>query len=198
MRWSAALVPTLALILASLPAAADFEAGFIRFEQGDFAGALEELEPLAKQGEARSQYIVGVMTLNGWTGEPDAAAAADWFRKAAEQGYVEAQVELARLYRDGEGVDQDLGAMVEWYQKAASLGHVGAQLLVADAYAYGHGVAQDRVKAYMWYEIAIRYWGHLAQHARDVIGEQMTQEEIAEAQRLAARTLPEQEGGAAQ
>ena len=42
-----------------------------------------------------------------------------------------------------------------------------AQLFVADAYAYGQGVDTDLVQAYMWYEVAIRYWGDLAVHARD-------------------------------
>jgi len=181
-----------AMVVLSAPAVADFASGFAKFEQGDFQGAVRDLQPLASQGDVRSQYMMGVIVLNGWGGTPDAGAAAAWFRKAAEQGHVEAQVELARIYRDGEGLPQDLGEMVAWYARAAEQGHVGAQLLVADAYAYGQGVEPDLVQAYMWYEIAMRYWGHLAEAARDVVGAKMTQDQIAEARRLA-----EQKDGAA-
>jgi len=84
--------------------------------------------------------------------------------------------------------------MVRWYRRAAEQGHVGAQLFVADAYAYGQGVDADLVQAYMWYEVAIRYWGDLAVHARDVIADRMTPEQIRDAQRRAeeirAPTLP--------
>jgi hypothetical protein len=76
--------------------------------------------------------------------------------------------------------------MVTWYRRAAQQGHVGAQLFVADAYAYGQGVRPDFVQAYMWYEIAMRYWGDLAVHARDAVAEKMTREQIDEAQRLAS------------
>lgn len=175
-----------ALLLGAGTALADLESGMVRFEQGDFEGALAELQPAAKAGEPQAQYIVGVMHLNGMVGAPDAAAAAGWIRQAAEQGHIEAQVELARMYHTGEGVARDEAEMVRWYQAAAEQGHVGAQLFVADAYAYGYGVEPDRVQAYMWYEIAMRYWGDLALPARQAVAEHMSQSEIAEAVNRAA------------
>lgn len=168
------------------PVLADFESGVIQFEQGDFEGALKTLTPLAEDGDPRAQYVVGVIWLNGMVGEPRPDEAAGWLKRAAEQDYVEAQMELARLFKTGEGVPTDLGQMVTWYRRAAQQGHVGAQLFVADAYAYGQGVGPDLVQAYMWYEIAMRYWGDLAVHARDAIAEKMTREQIDEARRLAS------------
>lgn len=186
-----ALVLSIGFLLALTAfARADFETGWVKFEQGDFFGAHEELRPLADAGDPRAQYIMGVMALNGLVGEPQANEGAAWLRLAAEQDYVEAQVELARLYRVGEGVEQDLARMVHWYRRAAEQGHVGAQLFVADAYAYGQGVEPDNVTAYMWYEVAIRYWGDLAVHARDVIAERMTAEQIREAKRRAEKIQP--------
>lgn len=178
-------------VVAMLSAArADFESGLVRFEQGDFYGAQEELRPLADHGDARAQYIMGVIALNGLAGEPQPNEGATWLVLAAEQGYIEAQVELARLYKTGEGVDQDLAKMVHWYRRAAEQGHVGAQLFVADAYAYGQGVEIDYVEAYAWYEVALRYWGDLAVHARDVISERMTADQIADAKRRAENIQP--------
>lgn len=177
---------TVGLLLAiASTARADFESGMVKFEQGDFSGSQEDLRPLADAGDPRAQYVMGVIALNGLAGEFRPGEGAKWLTLAAEQDYVEAQVELARLYRTGEGVEQDMTEMVRWYRRAAEQGHVGAQLLVADAYAYGQGVDADLVQAYMWYEVAIRYWGDLAVHARDVIADRMTREQIREAQRRA-------------
>lgn len=182
------LLLALACLLAVTSGArADFETGLVKFEQGDFYGAQEELRPLADAGDPRAQYVMGVMALNGLAGDAQPNEGAAWLLLAAEQGYVEAQVELARLYKTGEGVEQDLTKMVHWYRRAAEQGHVGAQLFVADAYAYGQGVEPDLVEAYKWYDVAIRYWGDLAIHARDVIAAQMTPDQIGEAKRRAAR-----------
>lgn len=175
------------LLSLTVDARADFETGLVRFEQGDFYGAQEELRPLADAGDPRAQYIMGVMALNGLAGDAQPNEGAAWLLLAAEQNYVEAQVELARLYKTGEGVEQDFSKMVYWYRRAAEQGHVGAQLFVADAYAYGQGVETDFIEAYMWYDVAIRYWGDLAVHARDVIADQMTPEQIDEAKRRAAK-----------
>lgn len=183
----AILLATAFLLVLTTSAWADFETGLVKFEQGDFFGAQEELRPLADGGDPRAQYVMGVMALNGLAGEAQPNEGAAWLLLAAQQGYVEAQVELARLYKTGEGVDQDLAKMVYWYRQAAEQGHVGAQLFVADAYAYGQGVEADFVEAYKWYDVAIRYWGDLAVHARDVIADQMTPEQIEEAKRRAAK-----------
>ena len=180
------LIFLIALLFGIAAARADLESGMVYFEQGDFEGALAELQPAAQAGEPQAQYIVGVMRLNGMVGEPDAAAAADWIRRAAEQGHIEAQVELARMYHEGDGVARDEAEMVRWYRAAAEQGHVGAQLFVADAYAYGYGVEPNRIQAYMWYEIAMRYWGDLALPARQAVAQQMSDAEIAEAVNRAA------------
>lgn len=182
------LLLSMAFLLALASGArADFESGVVKFEQGDFYGAQEELRPLADAGDPRAQYIMGVMALNGLAGEAQPNEGAAWLMLAAEQNYVEAQVELARLYKIGEGVEQDLSKMVHWYRRAAEQGHVGAQLFVADAYAYGQGIETDLVEAYMWYDVAMRYWGDLAVHARDVIAEHMTAAQVEEAKRRAAK-----------
>ncbi len=174
----------------SATAHADFEAGIVKFEQGDFAAAYRELFPAAEGGEPGAQYILGVMALNGLYGAMDAQSAVEWFRQAAEQNHIESQVELARMYRDGNGVPRDLTEMVVWYSAAAAGGHVGAQIFVADAYAYGSGVEADLVESYMWFEIAGRYWGDLVQSARERVAAQMSDAQIAEALRRAQERFP--------
>lgn len=185
-----AFVLSLALAVASA-AAADLETGLALFESGDYRGARDELMPLAEQGDPRAQYVLGIIFLNYFVEPPDPDAAAKWIRKAAEQNYTDAQRELGRMYWTGEGVDQDFREMTRWYGRAAERGDVGAQLFLGDAYAYGFGVEADLVQAYMWYEIAIRYWGHLAEPARKVIAEKMTPGQIADATARARKWMAE-------
>lgn len=179
-------------------ARADIARGVELFERGEFRGAYAELLPDARKGDARAQYVVGVILLNDLIPEaPADRGAAYWIPLAAEQGYVRAQTELARMYKTGDHVKADPDKMLAWYKRAADSGDVGAQLFVADAYAYGVGVAVDRVAAYMWYEIALDYWGPLAVRARDLVAEKMTPDQIAKAKRQAREWLkahPNREG----
>jgi hypothetical protein len=51
-------------------------------------------------------------------------------------------------------------------------------------YHYGEGVPEDHVLAYMWYNLAAAQGNEIAQENKDIIEEEMTRAEIAEAQRL--------------
>jgi len=171
------------------PAWADFDTGVVRFEQGDWEGAIRELTPVAERGDPRAQHMLGAILLTSARSDANIGEAAVWMKKAANLGHVEAQVELARLYRIGLGVPQDPGKMVKWYEVAAGQGHVGAQLLVADAYAFGQGVQQNFVQAYVWYQIARTYWGDLAKNAHDMVASQMTPAQISKAKNLVSARL---------
>ncbi len=184
------VVVALSLILFSIPAAAaELATGIALFEAGEFEKAHDELTPLARQGDPRAQYILGVMYLNEYLVPSSATAAVEWIERAAEQDFSAAQTELGRMYRNGDGVPQDYGKMALWYARAAEQGDVGAQLFLADAYAYGYGVEVNLVQAYMWYEIAIQYWGSLAVRARDVVAEGMSADQIAESVQLAGKWI---------
>ncbi len=180
----------IAFLLVGAPARADLESGLALFEQGNYSAAVAELLPSAEAGDARAQYIVGIALAQGYAGDPDPQTGAAWLRRSADQGYVQAQVELARMYRTGDGIPENHAEMVKWYRRAAQLGDVGAQLFVADAYAYGYGVEPNLVEAYIWYEIAVRYWGHLAERARDAVAIQLSDAQVAEAKSRAAALVP--------
>lgn len=192
MRIAASLL-AIALVVAAPALAQDDPVGkgIELFERGAFDEAAEALGPAVDQGDAVAQYILGIMYLNGMTAAPGDGAALDLILKSAEQGHQPAQTELARMYRTGDGTEQDFGEMMVWYERAAENGDVGAQLFVADGYAYGFGVDADPVEAYKWYEIAIQYWGPLAVRARDVLAEQMTDDQVAEGVRRAGTWLAE-------
>ncbi|HCC55885.1 MAG TPA: hypothetical protein DEQ47_01230, partial [Solibacterales bacterium] len=84
--------------------AADFEAGKVAYETGDYAKALQEWEPLAAQGAPHAQYNVALMYAKGLGVPVDLHKAAELYEKAAAQGIVPAQYNIALMYQAGEGV----------------------------------------------------------------------------------------------
>lgn len=82
--------------------AQDFEKGLAAARSGDYATALQELRPLAEQGDATAQYTLGWMYRNGNGVLQDYAFAMRWYRLAAEQGYAAAQSNLGTMYLVGE------------------------------------------------------------------------------------------------
>ena len=125
------------------PAWAGFDEGAAAYKRGDYATALREWRPLAKQGNANAQFFLGVMYDKGLGVPQDYAEALQWYRKAAEQGNAGAQHNLGFMYAKGEGVAQDYGEAMKWYRKAAEQGDANAQINLGFMYDMGRAVTQD-------------------------------------------------------
>lgn len=132
-------------------AAANIEAGYEAYKRGDFAAALREFRPLAQQGKASAQAMLGHMYEQGQGVSQDYAKAVKWYRMAGEQGQAGAQFNLGGMYADGRGVAQDNGEAARWFRNAAEQDHAKAQNNLGALYARGRGVAQDNAEAVMWY-----------------------------------------------
>ncbi len=102
------------------PAWAGFDEGVAAHKRGDYATALREWRPLAKQGNAKAQHNLGVIYDKGRGVPQDDAEAVKWYRKAAEQGVADAQYNLGVMYDNGRGVPQDYAQAHMWYNLAAS------------------------------------------------------------------------------
>ena len=102
------------------PAWAGFDEGMAAYNRGDYATAIREWRPLAKQGVADAQYNLGVMYGEGLGVPQDYAKAVGWWRKAAEQGHATAQYNLGVAYHNGEGVPQNYAQAHMWHNLAAS------------------------------------------------------------------------------
>ena len=179
---SASLV--LVLALAVLSAQAQPNPAFEAYKQGDYAIALRELQPLAEQGNAAAQTILGSMYANGMGVPQDDSQAAFWYRNAAEQGDAKAQALLGRMYNSGEGVLQDYSQAVFWYRNAAEQGYALGQTLLGSMYISGLGVPEDDVQGYAWLNLAAAQGNDVAKAFRDSIRQGMTREQIAEGQKL--------------
>jgi TPR repeat protein len=80
---------------------ADFKTGMDAYNRGDYATVLNELHPLAEQGDANAQNNLGVLYYNGEGVPQDYVQARQWFEKAAVQGDANAQNSLGLLYHNG-------------------------------------------------------------------------------------------------
>ena len=103
-----------------LPALADLAAGQQAMKNGDYATALNEFLPLAKEGDAIAQFNLGVMYDGGQGVPQDYAEAARWYRKAAGQGNANAQFSLGLVYAKGQTVKRDYIEAYMWLNLAAS------------------------------------------------------------------------------
>jgi len=125
---------------------------------GEYADAVDALEPLAESGDALAQYSLGVLYITGGKDLPsDSSKAIAWFTKAADQGQAGAMRELAIIYEKGlGGAAADAATSMRWYDKAANRGDALAQMNLGFKYAGGQGVPKDLVKAYTWLTLAGR------------------------------------------
>lgn len=142
--------------LSLLPALgwADFQAGLAAYERGDYETAVKEWRPLAHQGDADAQKLLGFMYSQGQGLPQNYVEAAKWIRLAAEQGDAGAQANLSRMYFEGLGVPHDFELALLWANLAAAQGN----------------------------EMAIEI--------QKVLGERMSDEQLAEGQRLAEEWKP--------
>src|SRR5262249_372208 len=125
--------------LATPVVAGPFEDASAAYSKGDYATALGLLHPLADQGQAGAQVILGVMYANGQGVPQNQVEAMKWYRLAADQGEAGAQTALGVVYANGLGVPKDSAMAVEWFRKAADQGNANAQNNLGTMYDRGNG-----------------------------------------------------------
>jgi TPR repeat protein len=130
------------------------------YQQGRYTTALQLARPLAEQGDARAQTILGLMYAKGEGVPQNHGEAVKWYRLAADQHDAQAQYQLAFLYAIGDGVAQDYVAAHMWFNLA------GANFPASDARR------------------------RLAIANRDAVESKMTREQVAEAQERARDCKP--------
>jgi len=112
----------LVLSFAAPVVAGPLEEGSAAYRKGDYANALRLLRPLADQGVADAQNILGFMYERGHGVTANFAEAVKWYRRAANQGVVDAQLRLGIMYYTGQGVVQDYVHAYKWFSLSAAQG----------------------------------------------------------------------------
>ena len=106
--------------------AGDLEDGVAAYEKQDFATALRLWTPLAEQGDADAQFLLGAMYFKGQGVAQDYKTTVNWYTLAAEQGHAKAQMMLGFWYALGQGVAQDYVKAHTWFNIAAIDGDADA------------------------------------------------------------------------
>ena len=91
------------------------------------------------------------------------------------------------MYSNGEGVPQNDKEAANWYRKAANQGLAIAQVNLGVMYDNGEGIPENDVKAYSWWLLAKAQGQKTATSNLDGLKNEMTKEQIAEEQALAAK-----------
>ena len=162
----------------------------------DFGKAASWYRLAANQGLAQSQFNLGVLYEKGQGVPQDFGKAASWYRLAAKQGLAQAQFDLGVLYANGQGVPQDFGKAASWYRLAANQGLAQAQFNLGILYAKGQGVPQNYSRAYKWLTLAKAAGETSASRLLDLLMPRMTQDQVAEGQRLAEEWTAMKKGSA--
>ena len=106
--------------LPGLAQAGPIEDGRAAFQLGDYATAMRLWRPLAEQGNADAETLIGSLYMFGQGVPQDYGQSAIWLAKAGEQGQASAQLGLCELYDSGEGVPQNYILAHMWCNLAAS------------------------------------------------------------------------------
>ena len=130
----------------------------------------------AKKGDAKSQYILGLMYYTGRGVLQNYKEAFRWIKKAADQGHALAQYNLGSMYELGQGITRDHreaqrlfkmaaekgnstsqnNPILHDIKKAAEQGNAKAQMALGSLYENGQGVTRDFKEAVMWYKMAVK------------------------------------------
>jgi len=152
-----------ALLCSSRPTWADFQAGRLAYDRGDYTSAYNECDAPAHQGNADCQNFLGVLHFQGHGVARDEVQAVQWYRRAAEQGHGSGQSNLGVMYATGRGVERDDNEAVKWFQRSGAQGTASGQNHLGAMYAAGRGVPKDDVQAVEWYRRAAEQGYALAQ-----------------------------------
>ncbi|KAA3628859.1 MAG: hypothetical protein DWQ09_06475 [Proteobacteria bacterium] len=104
-----------------------FEDALAAYERREYKQAFEIWEGLAKLGDARSQYRLGLMYEKGQYVVYDGEQALGWYTRAAESNEPDAQYRLAQALEKGQGLEENPMQAVFWYARAAANGSEAAK-----------------------------------------------------------------------
>ena len=94
--------------------------------------SLPEALQAANAGDARAQYMVGMMYMFGQNTRQDIAEGARWLERSVRAGIPQAMVALAALYDVGQGVPEDPKYATQLREQAARTGDPTARGQIAD------------------------------------------------------------------
>ena len=113
----------------------------------------------------------------------------------AEAGNALAQVQVAGIYHYGLVSAANYAEALKWYRKAADQGNADAMLGLGVMYNLGQGVEKDPIQSFKWLTLAANRLPqgpdrNRIMSALDTMKEQMSDADLARAQKLAKDWVP--------
>ena len=179
-----------AILLCAQPSvAADLKSAERAYKKKDYATALKEFAPTAKQGNAEAEAYLGRMYLLGQGGVPqDREEAIKLFKASGDQGNADAQFFLGTIYLLPR---KDVPRGLMWMRLSAEQGNQDAQLLLGQSYMQSlKELPQDPVQADMWLRLAAKNNLPFYQLQLDTAERQMNAAQISKGKALAAAWKP--------
>ncbi|KAG2386145.1 hypothetical protein C9374_002591 [Naegleria lovaniensis] len=101
----------------------------------------------ARLEEARSQYIVGSMLIDGVGVEKDSRLGVKWILKSASQDYPDALNQMGIFYETGFIVEQNFETAAKFYLRSSHMAHLDGMTNYAALLLQGKGVEKNQKKA---------------------------------------------------
>ncbi len=106
---------------------AQFNLGFLRFQNGNYAGAAPLLAEAAMSGVGMAQYYLARMYKEGIHFGHDDTVARTWVGRAAENGVAQAQFDYALMLAQGQGGPVDIREAYKWLAVTRAVRYPGAE-----------------------------------------------------------------------
>ena len=132
------------------------EAGLFALERGHYGTAHRALLPLANDGNANAQVILGNLYEQGLGVKQNYQSALSWYQKAGDQDSPEGQYNAGLLYFNGTGVAKDYRTAYEWFNDAADGKSIEGAYMLGVMYHEGHGVPINFEQAKHWFLTAAK------------------------------------------
>jgi len=139
-----------------------YQQGREEADKGNYDQAYTIFLNAAKQGDAWTQFGLGVLYLNGYGTPVDITSSTHWFQKAATQGLSFAQFNLGNAYLHGRGVESDLTKAAFWWQQAAEQGNTNAQSNLGTLMYFDYATKPSKRLGIAWLTIAADKGGNAA------------------------------------
>ncbi|MEM1086559.1 MAG: hypothetical protein AAGH90_02440 [Pseudomonadota bacterium] len=157
----------------------------------EFAAPMPEAERLLLEGvltapnDMRQIWLLARGYESGWFGDPDTAAACDYFETASKAAMTDAYWKTGICYLEGSGVPQDDAKAFKWVSKSAEAGDQSGLISLGVMFATGQGTEVDSLGAAEAYRKAAMLGGPQAAHAMRSLGYMQVSGELPETGRPA-------------
>ena len=164
--------------------ASDYELAYEALAAEDYEKAAYFLSYFASNGDARSQYNMGIMYRDGLGFEKNSSAALAWFLLAAEQKHMLANYAVGLLLRDGPDDVQQPERAILYLKEAGFLGHALAPLELGNMFFSGDHVQKDRAMAFVWWSLSAERNAPGAEANISRLTESLSKEEMTKIQNI--------------